>query len=146
MRWIVHQLRSPNLFFCSRSIRFSIRGKDDIYGVIIDYPYNEGPTEPLGQVVKLLEKLTGNMKPHEYYGYNKATILAGRVGTYLFNYPWPDEQNDDSLPVSLCTGVFQTWQFGPFLDEQSGRVIISADVASKAKHNHDIWDFSLLYK
>jgi hypothetical protein len=89
-------------FFCSHSIRFSIRGGDDIYGVTIDYPYNEGPTEPLVQVVKLLEKLHLFTPPPEYYGYNKAIILAGRVGN-CFNYSWPDEQNDDPLLVSLHT-------------------------------------------
>ena len=143
-------LRSSSIskpFLCSRSIRFSIRGRDTVHGLIIDYPYNEVPTEPLGHVVKLVEKLNVDMKPREYYGYNKATILGGRIGTYLFNYPWSDVQNGDPLPVSLHTeGTSQTWKFGPFLDEQSGRVIVSADMASKAKHSHDIWDFALLYK
>jgi hypothetical protein len=146
-------LRSSSIskpFFCLHSIRFSLRGRDRIHGVIIDYPYNEGPTEPLGQVVKLIEKLNVYMKPHECYGYNKATILAGPIGTYQFNYSWPDEQSDDALPVSLHTeGTFRACEFGPFLDEQSGMVVVPADVPSGVTYSHhklDIWDFALLYK
>jgi len=128
-------------FFCSHSIRFSLRGKDDIYGVIIDYPYNEGPTKPLAQVVKLRERLDVSMKPHECYGYNKAAILCGGFGTYLFHYPWPDEQNDGQWPVSLhAEDSFQICDFGPLLDEQSGRLVVSIDVTPL---NHGIWDFSL---
>lgn len=136
-------------FFCLHSIRFSLRGRNSVHGVIIDYPYNEGPTEPLGQVVKLMEKLGVYRKPYECYGYNKGTILAGRVGTYLFNYRWPDEQSD-ALPVSLHTeGTFRDYEFGPFLDEQSGTVVVPADTILGAKYSHDkmdIWDFALLYK
>ncbi|KIM36600.1 hypothetical protein M413DRAFT_285502 [Hebeloma cylindrosporum] len=130
-------------FFCSHSIRFSIRGRDTVHGVIIDYPYNEGPTEPLGRIVTLIEKLNIKMKLYEYYGYSKATVLCGRIGTYLFNYPWPDEQNDGPLPTPLHReGTPESWNFGPFLDEQSGRIVVSAH----KKESHDIWDLALLYK
>jgi len=132
-------------FFCSCSIRFSIRGKDKVHGIIIDYPYNEGPTDPLGQVVTLMEKFTISLSSHECYRYNKSTILSRRVERYLFS--WPDEQDNDSSPLSLYTeSAFGACRFGPFLDEQSGRLIASADMASKSKHRHDIWDFALLYK
>ncbi|KIM36620.1 hypothetical protein M413DRAFT_285781 [Hebeloma cylindrosporum] len=53
-------LRSSSIskpFVCSDSIRFSIRGRDTVHGVIIGYPYNEGPSEPLGRTVKLVETL-----------------------------------------------------------------------------------------
>ncbi|KIM36604.1 hypothetical protein M413DRAFT_285538 [Hebeloma cylindrosporum] len=146
-------LRSSSIskpFFCSDSIRFSIRGRETLHGVIIHYPYKEGPSVPLGQVVKLVEKLNVHKKVHEYYGFNKAIILSGRVGTYLFNYPWPDEGNDDPSPVSLRTeGTSRVCEFGTFLDEQSGRVAIPANVTSRANHRHDrieVWDFSLICK
>ncbi|KIM36619.1 hypothetical protein M413DRAFT_285763 [Hebeloma cylindrosporum] len=146
-------LRSPSIskpFVCSHSIRSSIRGRDTVHGVIIDYPYNEGPSEPLGRTVKLVEKLNVRKKVHGYYGFNKAIILSGRVGTYLFNYSWPDEENDDLSPVLLRSeGTSRFCEFGPFLDEQSGRVVIPADVTSIPKARHDrmeVWDFSLLVK
>ena len=141
-------------FFCSHSIRFSIREKSTVYGVIIDYPYNEGPIEPLGRVVKFAEKRGIPHQPHELecYGYNKAAILSNRLGTYLFNYTWPDEQNDDPLPVSLYReDTFRICNFGPFLDEPSGRLIVPASVSLKPQrycsfNRIDIWDFALLYK
>jgi len=120
--------------------------------MIIDYPYNEDPIEPLGRVVKFAEKLNMYTKPHECYGYNKAAILSNRLGTYLFNYTWPDEQNDndDPLPVSLHTeDTFRVCDFGPFLDEQSGRVVVPENVTIKRNRSHDriyIWDFALLCK
>jgi len=138
-------------FFCSRSIRFSFRERSAVHGVIIDYPYNECPMEPLGRVVKFAEKLDIYTKPHECYGYNKAAILSNRLGAYSFNYTWPDEQNDDTtLSVSLHTeDTFRVCDFGPFLDEQSGRVVVPANVTIKRHRTHDridIWDFALLYK
>ncbi|KIM36605.1 hypothetical protein M413DRAFT_285578 [Hebeloma cylindrosporum] len=134
-------------FFCSHSIRFSIRGGDTIHGVIIEYPYNEDPVEPLAQVVKLMEKADKHPM-HECYGYSKGTIVKP-YGTYLFSYPWPDAQ-DDLPPLLLHTEAsIQHCQFGPLLDEQGGRVAVSADIASRSKDSRDkvhIWDFALIYK
>ena len=142
----LHEASVSRPFLCSLSIRFSIIGAGHIHGVIIDYPYNEGPTEPLARVVKLVEKV-GIPNYYQRYGYNKAAILTGRIDTYLLSYLWPDEQDHDRSPVSShkqCT-LEALHQFGPLLDEESGRIILSTDMASHAKHRHDIWDFALLH-
>ncbi|KIM36611.1 hypothetical protein M413DRAFT_448970 [Hebeloma cylindrosporum] len=135
-------------FFCSHSIRFSIRGAGTIYGVIIDYPYNEGPAEPLGQIMKLMENLVAANPVYEYYAFNKGTILNGLTGTYLLSYPWPDAQG--YLPSTLHTeGTFRGREFGPSLDEQVGRVAVPADRPFGSKDNRDridIWDFALIYQ
>ncbi|KIM36609.1 hypothetical protein M413DRAFT_31464 [Hebeloma cylindrosporum] len=131
-------------------IAFTLRGKDNIHGLIIDYPYNEGWNEPLGQVVKLMEKVDIYTTVHQCYGFNKATIHSGHIGTYQLNYQWPDEQDNHLLPVSLHSeGSFRDLHFGPFLDEQTGQLVVPADLRSPARHSHhsiEIWDFAPLYK
>ena len=96
------------------------------------------------------ERLNIYMKPHECYGYNKAAILSNCLGTYLFDYTWPDEQNNNTLPVSLhAEDTFRVCDFGPFLDEQSGRVVVPVNMTIRRHRSHDridIWDFALLYK
>ncbi|KIM36610.1 hypothetical protein M413DRAFT_448969 [Hebeloma cylindrosporum] len=132
-------------FFCSHSIRFSIAKGKNMYGVIINYPYNEDPTEPLAEVVKLLGTVDFSHS-YERYGYNKAAFCFG-VTTCLLAYSWPDEQNPEPIAVPLEKEVnLGACYFGPFLDESSGRVIASADFAYEVKHGHDVWDFALIYK
>ena len=42
-------------FFCSHSIRFSFHERSTVHGMFINYPYNEGPIEPLARVVKFTD-------------------------------------------------------------------------------------------
>jgi len=133
-------------FFCSHSIRFSIRGGHDIHGIIIDYPYNDDPTEPLGEVVKLMETNDILMISRESQGYTKATIFSSLGDTYFANFSWPDEGNDDLSPLLLHKeDVLGVCSLGPFFDEESGRVVLShSSRLPSTKHNHDVWDFALL--
>jgi len=89
-------------FFCSQSIRFIIRQGSKIYGIIVNYPYNEEPTKPLAHIATLMEN--AEITCDARFGYNKAADVTG-VNVYLHNYSWPDEQNHDLLPVRLHKGI-----------------------------------------
>jgi len=139
-------------FFCSHSIRFTCFGRanfkrviKDLHGVIISYPYNEGPTEELVHVSKLMKKIDmAGCSAH--LGYNR-TFVTGPTSTDTFNYSWPDEQNQDQSRIWLRREG--TREARVFLDEESGRVIIPSNTYNYSnpitRYTHDIWDFSLLY-
>ena len=94
-----------------------------------------------------MEKIDILIKSRESHGYTKATIFGSRGDTYFASFSWPDEGNDDLSPVlSRKKDALGVCTFGPFFDEESGRVILSTDITSSAKHIHDIWDFAPLYQ
>ena len=160
-------------FFCSSSIRLSFRGHGYLYGVIIGYPYDEPLAEESVRVVKVMDfPPIPEYHAKSNYAYNRAAIVDNHHNTYLISYSWPDEENQDPAPMRLHKeDTFMSCRFGPFMDEESGRVIVSANqyfidedstgedsdgenlVESDTtpdgpdmKFCHDVWDFALLYQ
>ena len=71
--------------------------------MIINYPYNEGRTEPLAQIEhNLMEKADISYDASVSFGYNKAHVTS-LDGAYLLTYWWPDEQNH--IPLLVHTGL-----------------------------------------
>ncbi|KIM34774.1 hypothetical protein M413DRAFT_404515 [Hebeloma cylindrosporum] len=102
------------------------------------------------------------------YAYNRATIVDFQHNTYLLSYSWPDEENHEPEPTWLHKeDEFMSCRFGPYFDEESGRVVVSANLfftddstdeesddedlftipdRPDLKFSHELWDFAVLYK
>ena len=147
-------------FFCSNSIRLSFHGHGYLYGVIIDYPYDEPFAEECVRVVKVMDfPPISEYRAKTNYAYNRATVVDHHYNTYLISYSWPDEENHAPEPTWLHKeDTLMTYRFGPFMDEGSGRVIVPVSTTRyptgdsdgenliKLKFYHDVWDFALLYQ
>ncbi|KAF8968845.1 hypothetical protein BDZ97DRAFT_2056242 [Flammula alnicola] len=142
---IGHELISKPFISCdSHTTRFVCVAGNALHGIVIDDDSKPGG-QP--QIVKLMDiPFPFDRRRPPCLGYRQAVSTTGASEAFLMRYSWPGEEgHEDRLPTFL-TKIYsfcpQYPNFGPLMDEGSGRVVFSSRVDS----HQIVLDVALLYK